>query len=50
MFWDVVYITLLLLLLLLLNTSGGCGIVLDFRLKMISSACFLGSALKLIFY
>ena len=36
-FWDVVCITLLLL-----NTSGGCDIALDLRLKITSCACFLG--------
>ena len=34
-FWDVVCITLLLL-----NTSEGCVIASDFRLKMNSCACF----------
>ena len=43
-FCDVVCITLLL------NTSGGCDIALDFRLKMTSCACFLGSGLKIIFH
>ena len=44
-FWDVVCITLLLL-----NTSVGCDIALDFRLKMTSCACFIESELKLIFH
>ena len=44
-FWDVVCITLLLL-----NTGGGRNIALDFRLKVTSCACFLGSELKLIFH
>ena len=48
-FWDVVSVTLLLLLLLL-NTSGRYDIALDFRLKMTSFACFLGSGLKLTFH
>ena len=46
-FWDVVSVTLLLLLL---NTSGRYDIALDFRLKMTSFACFLGSGLKLTFH
>ena len=40
-FWDVVYITLLLL-----NTGEGRDIALDFRLKIISCTCFLGSGLN----
>ena len=44
-FWDVVCITLILS-----NISGGCDISLDFRLKVTSCACFIGSGLKLIFY
>ena len=44
-FWDVVCIALWLL-----NTSVGCDIALDFRLKITSCACFLGSGLKLIFH
>ena len=44
-FWYVVCITLLLL-----NTSRGCDIALDFRLKMTFCVCFLGSGLKLIFH
>ena len=43
--WDLVCITLLLL-----NTSGGCEIALDFRLKVTSCASFLWSVLKLIFH
>ena len=43
--WDAACITLLLL-----NTSGGCDVALDFRLKMTSCACFFGSGLKLIFH
>ena len=45
-FGDVVCITLLLLL----NTSGECDIAWDFRLKMTSCTCFLGSGLQLIFH
>ena len=44
-FWAVTCVTLLLL-----NTSGGRNIGLDFRLKMTSCACFLGSSVKLIFH
>ena len=44
-FWDVVCITLLLL-----NTTEGCNVALDFRLKLTSCACFLGSGLKRIFH
>ena len=43
-FWDVAYIALLLWKLV------GVHIALDFRLKITSCACFLGSGLKLVFY
>ena len=43
--WDAACIKLLLL-----NTSSGCDVALDFRLKITSCACFFGSRLKLIFH
>ena len=43
--WDAACIALLLV-----NTSDGCDVALDFRLKITSCACFFGSGLKIIFH